>query len=62
MGYKDTVSGGNSSGGQIVITANETYSLTATAMGTLKNSGILIDVSTIQITSSRKLYGSTNGT
>ena len=62
MGYKDSVSGGNSSGGQIVITANETYSLTATAMATLKNSGIVIDVSTIQITSSRKLYGSTNGT
>jgi len=62
MGYKDTISGGNSSGGQIVISANETYSVTATAMGTLKSGGITIDVNTIQITSSRKLYGNTNGT
>ncbi len=62
MGYKDAISGGNSSGGQIVISANETYSLTASAMGTLKNGGITIDVTTIQITSSRKLYGNTNGT
>ena len=62
MGYKDTISGGNSSGGQIVISANETYSITATAMGALKSGGITIDVNTIQITSSRKLYGNTNGT
>jgi hypothetical protein len=62
MGYKDTISGGNSSGGQIVISANETYSVTATAMGRLKSGGITIDVNTIQITSSRKLYGNTNGT
>jgi hypothetical protein len=61
MGYKDAISG-NNSGGQIVISANETYSLTASAMGTLKNGGITIDVTTIQITSSRKLYGNTNGT
>jgi hypothetical protein len=62
MGYKDSMSGGNSSGGQIVISANETYSITATAMGSLKSGGITIDVNTIQITSSRKLYGNTNGT
>jgi hypothetical protein len=62
MGYKDTLSGGNSTNGQIVISANETYSITATAMGTLKSGGITIDVNTIQITSSRKLYGNTNGT
>ena len=61
MGYKDAISG-NNSGGQIVISANETYSLTASAMGTLKNGGITIDVTTIQITSSSKLYGNTNGT
>ena len=61
MGFKDVISG-NNSGGQIVISANETYSLTASAMGTLKNGGITIDVTTIQITSSRKLYGNTNGT
>ncbi len=62
MGYKDVISGGNNSGGQIVITANETYSITANANGTLKNGGITIDVNTIQITSTRKLYGNTNGT
>jgi len=61
MGYKDAISG-NSSGGQIVITPNETYSLTASAKGTLKNGGITIDVTTIQITSTRKLYGNVNGT
>jgi hypothetical protein len=61
MGYKDAISG-NNSGGQIVISANETFSITASAMGTLKNGGITIDVTTIQITSSRKLYGNTNGT
>ena len=33
MGYKDTVSGGNSSGGQIVITANETYSINRNCHG-----------------------------
>jgi hypothetical protein len=60
MGYKDVTSGGN--GTQVVISANETYSITATASGTLKTGGIMIDVNTIQITSSRKLFGNTNGT
>ena len=60
MGYQDAISGGNSS--QIVISANQTYSLTATATGTLTNGKIKIDLNSIQITSSRKIYGNTNGT
>jgi len=60
MGYQDAISGGNTS--QIVISANQTYSITATATGTLTNGEIDIDVNSIQITSSRKLYGNTNGT
>ena len=60
MGYQDSISGGNST--QIIISANQTYSITATANGTLSNGKIDIDVNTIQITSSRKLYGNTNGT
>ena len=60
MGYQDSISGGNST--QIIISANQTYSITATANGTMSNGKIDIDVNTIQITSSRKLYGNTNGT
>lgn len=60
MGYQDAISGGNTS--QIVISANQTYSITASANGTLKNGGIVIDVNSIQITSTRKIYGNTNGT
>ncbi len=62
MGYKDAVSGGNTTGGQITISANETYSITATASASLKNNALVVDVNTIQITSTRKLYGNTNGT
>lgn len=62
MGYKDVQSGGTQSNGQIVITANETYSITATATAIQKSGGLTIDVNTIQITSSRKLYGNTNTT
>jgi hypothetical protein len=58
-GYKDAQTGGttgNSSSGPIVIKANETYSITATATGKLKTTGIQVDVATIQIISIRKLY------
>jgi len=58
IGYKDSISGTNSS--QIVITANETFSLTATATAKLSSGELVIDLSSIQITSSRKLYGNTN--
>ncbi|EKQ52538.1 MAG: hypothetical protein B655_1790 [Methanobacterium sp. Maddingley MBC34] len=59
MGYKDAQTGGtvkNSSGGQIVIKSNETYSITATAVATTKTSGVQIDVNSIVITSTRVLY------
>lgn len=59
IGYKDTVSGGgagNKSSGQIVITASEKYSLTATAMAKKKTKGVEIDVNTIKITSLKKVY------
>jgi hypothetical protein len=58
-GYKDLQTGGgvgNQSGGTIVIKPNETYSITAIATGEIQKSGVLVDVDTIQITSTRKLY------
>jgi len=59
-GYKDTVSGGattgNKTGGQIVITATEKYSLTATATAKKKTRGVEINVNTIKITSLKKVY------
>jgi len=60
-GYKDTQSGGitktgNTTGGQIVITASEKYSLTATAMAKKKAKGVEIDVNTIKVTSLKKVY------
>lgn len=64
MLYKDVQTGGgsgNKSGGQIVISPQETYSITATGIATEKTSGITIDVNSIQITSTRKLYNN-NGT
>jgi len=65
MLFKDVQTGGgsgNSSGGQIVISPQETYSVTATATATRKTSGISIDVNTIQVTSTRKIYSNSNGT
>jgi len=62
LAYKDTQSGGgttgnqSSNGGQIVISPQETYSITATATATRKTGGVSIDVNTIQITSTRKIY------
>ena len=60
IGYKYAISGSNSS--QIVITPNETYSITASATATKQDGKLVIDVTSIQITSSRKLYGNTNAT
>jgi hypothetical protein len=56
MGYKEVQSGGNSTSGQIVIKTNETYSITALASGKLKTGGVTVDVNTIQILSTLKLY------
>lgn len=59
-GYKETQSGGNKSGGQIVITPSENYIITASASGKSKSNGVEIDVNTIKIVSVGKLY--TNST
>lgn len=59
MGYKDIQTGGgvgNQSGGVIVIKPNETYSITAIAVAKTQSGGAKIDVGSIQITSTRKLY------
>ena len=59
MGYKDSQTGGgvaNQSGGVIVIKPNETYSITAIAVAQTKTDGVQIEVGSIQITSTRKLY------
>ena len=55
-GYKDVQTGGNQTGGTIVIKPNETYSITAIAIAETQTGGVMIDVSSIQITSTRKLY------
>ncbi len=58
-GYKEAVTGANVTGGTIVITPNETYSITATAMAEVKTGGVMVNLLNIQITSLRKLYGTT---
>jgi hypothetical protein len=56
-GYKENqAGGGNSSGGQIVITPSATFSIIATASGKKKSSGIEIDMTSIRIVSIGKLY------
>jgi len=53
-GYNDVTSGSNTS--SIVISPNSTYSIVATATGETTSKGIMIDLSTIKITSVKKLY------
>lgn len=61
--YKTTTTGANTTNGSIVIRPNETYSITATAIGTTENGGITVDINSIIITTVRKLYSNTvNGT
>ncbi|MDD1775256.1 MAG: hypothetical protein LUQ24_06980 [Methanobacterium sp.] len=63
MGYKTTTTGGNVTNGSIIIRPNETYSITATAIGTTENGGITVDIKSIVVTTVRKLYSnSANGT
>lgn len=63
MAYKTTTTGGNVTNGSIVIKPNETYSITATAIGKTENGGITVDINSIIITTIRKLYTSSgNGT
>ncbi|MGC9517703.1 MAG: hypothetical protein ACP5C3_08410 [Methanomicrobiales archaeon] len=62
-GYKESVTGGNKTGGAIVIAPNETYSIKATAVASMKEKGIEININTIQIVSIGRLYTNnvTNG-
>ncbi len=63
MAYKTTTTGGNVTNGSIIIRPNETYSITATAIGKTENGGITVDINSIIITTVRKLYSNTaNGT
>jgi hypothetical protein len=63
MAYKTTTTSGNGTNGSIVIKPNETYSITATAIGKTENGGITVDINSIIITTIRKLYSNTgNGT
>ena len=59
-GYKDNQTTANTTNtaftsGQIVITPNATYNLTATATATLDTNGVNVDVNTIQITALRQI-------
>jgi hypothetical protein len=60
IGYQNLVSGSNNTA--IVITANQTYSITASANATLTDGNLIVDVTTIHITSTSVLYGNTNST
>ncbi len=63
MAYKTTTTASNVTNGSIVIKPNETYSITATAIGKTENGGITVDINSIIITTIRKLYTSSgNGT
>ncbi len=58
MGYQNLISGGNTTA--IVISANQTYSITASANATLTDGNLIVDVSTIHITSTSVLYGNSS--
>lgn len=63
MAYKTTTTSGNSTNGSIIIKPDETYSITATAIGKVESGGITVDLNSIVITTVRKLYSnSPNGT
>jgi hypothetical protein len=63
MAYKTTTTSGNGTNGSIVIKPNETYSITATAVGKVESGKITVDLNSIVITTVRKLYSNTaNGT
>lgn len=59
MAYKTTTTGGNNTNGSIIIRPNETYSITATAIGKTEEGGVTVDVNSIIITTVRKLYSNT---
>jgi len=60
-GYQNLVSGSNTTA--IVITANQTYSITASANASYDvNENLIVDVNTIRITSTSVLYGNSSST
>lgn len=59
MAYKTTTTGANTTNGSIVIKPNETYSITALAIGKTENGGVTVDINSIIITTVRKLYSNT---
>ncbi len=59
MAYKTTTTGGNVTNGSIIIRPNETYSITATAIGRTEEGGVTVDLDSIIITTVRKLYSNT---
>ena len=61
IGYQNQVSGSNTTA--VVITANQTYSITASANASYDiNGNLIVDVGTIQITSTSVLYGNDSST
>lgn len=60
MGYQNLISGSNTTA--LVITANQTYSITASANATLTDGNLIVDVNTIHITSTSVLYGNSSST
>ena len=61
IGYQNAISGSNTTA--VVITANQTYSITASANASYDiNDNLIVDVSTIQITSTSVLYGNDSST
>jgi hypothetical protein len=62
MGYKTTTTGANVTNGSIIIRPNQTYSITATAIGKTGSDGVTIDVNSIIITTVRELYSNAGNT
>ena len=61
IAYQNQVSGSNTTA--VVITANQTYSITASANASYDiNGNLIVDVGTIQITSTSVLYGNDSST
>jgi hypothetical protein len=56
MGYKENSSGGNSTGGQIVITPSADFMITATANANSTSKGYIIDLNSIKIVSISRIY------
>ena len=62
MGYNTTTSGTNVTNGTVIISPNQTYSITATATGQSGSGGFNIDVNSIIITSLTELYNNNGNT